>query len=176
MVECDICGEDFARKDILSRHKKRKYPCDGSKLRLKGSGLSAACAYSGTKSKSDESLLGHEIDQEENSKMVRPIIPVPDFHDDEADSDESNCMDESNDSCDDDDVEDIKKYTAYANKYMHYHPGRFQSINNERRLLKKMLTLHNKVRVAREKERRLNSSQSSHYSRIFEPITNSLKQ
>ena len=147
------------------------------KVKTKGEWfVCSLCAYSGKKSKSDESLLSHDIDQEENSKMVRPIIPVSDFDDDEADSDESNCMDESNDSCDDDDVEDIKKYTVYANKYMHYHPGRFQGIKNERRLLKKMLTLYNKVRVAREKERCLNSSQSSHYSRIFEPITNSLKQ
>ena len=27
MVLCNICGEDFARHDILSRHMKRKYPC-----------------------------------------------------------------------------------------------------------------------------------------------------
>ena len=25
---CDHCGEDFARKDSLARHKRRKYPCD----------------------------------------------------------------------------------------------------------------------------------------------------
>ena len=27
MVLCNICGEDFARHDILLRHMKRKYPC-----------------------------------------------------------------------------------------------------------------------------------------------------
>ena len=27
MVLCNICGEDFARHDSLSRHMKRKYPC-----------------------------------------------------------------------------------------------------------------------------------------------------
>jgi len=26
-VLCNICGEDFARHDILLRHMKRKYPC-----------------------------------------------------------------------------------------------------------------------------------------------------
>ena len=25
---CGHCGEDFARKDSLARHKRRKYPCD----------------------------------------------------------------------------------------------------------------------------------------------------
>ena len=58
---------------------------------------------------------------------------------------------------------------------MSYHPYRLQSIENERRLLEKMLTLQNKVREAREKERQLKSSQSSHYTKIFQPITSSLK-
>ena len=61
MVECCICGEDFSRKDALSRHLKRKYPCDGSKSRQK-------------KSRSDESLLDHEDD----SKIAGPIAPTPD--------------------------------------------------------------------------------------------------
>ena len=56
MVECCICGEDFARKDILSRHLKRKYPCDGSKSR-----------QSDTKSRSDESLLEQDIDHEDDT-------------------------------------------------------------------------------------------------------------
>ena len=59
---------------------------------------------------------------------------------------------------------------------MSYHPYRLQSIEDERRLLEKMLSLQDKVRVTREKERRLKSTQSSHYSKIFQPITNSLKQ
>ena len=63
MVECCICGEDFSRKDALSRHLKRKYPCDGSKSR-----------QSDTKSRSDESLLDHEDD----SKIAGPIAPTPD--------------------------------------------------------------------------------------------------
>lgn len=59
---------------------------------------------------------------------------------------------------------------------MSYHPYRLQSIENERHLLEKLLTLEDKVRVARENERRLKSSQSSHYTKMFQPITNSLKQ
>ena len=65
MVECHICGEDFARKDILSRHLKRKYPCDGSKSRQK-------------KSRSDESLLAQDTDHEDDSKIASPIAPTPD--------------------------------------------------------------------------------------------------
>ena len=59
---------------------------------------------------------------------------------------------------------------------MSYHPYRLQSIEDEKNLLEEMLDLQNKVRVAREKERHLKSNQSTHYSRIFQPITNSLKQ
>ena len=59
---------------------------------------------------------------------------------------------------------------------MSYHPYRLQSIEDERRLLEEMLALQGKVRVAREKDRRLKSSQSSHYTKMFQPITNSLKQ
>ena len=58
MVECCICGEDFSRKDALSRHLKRKYPCDGSRSR-----------QSDTKSKSD-------IDHEDDSKIASPIAPT----------------------------------------------------------------------------------------------------
>ena len=57
MVECCICGEDFSRKDALSRHLKRKYPCDGSKSR-----------QSVKKSRSDE----------DDSKIAGPIAPTPD--------------------------------------------------------------------------------------------------
>ena len=57
MVECHICGEDFARKDILARHLKRKYPCDGSRSR-----------QSVKKSRSDE----------DDSKIAGPIAPTPD--------------------------------------------------------------------------------------------------
>ena len=81
MVECHICGEDFARKDVLSRHLKRKYPCDGSKSRQKGRYFSAVhvlniptlkrsevskekSMHSDKKSKSDESLLAQDMDHE----------------------------------------------------------------------------------------------------------------
>ena len=59
MVQCNICGEDFARKDILSRHLKRKYPCGGSKLRLKGNDFPPAPV----------------IKTEEDSKIAKPLIP-----------------------------------------------------------------------------------------------------
>ena len=65
MVECCICGEDFSRKDALSRHLKRKYPCDGSRSR-----------QSDKKSKSDESLLAQDMDHEDDSKIARPIAPT----------------------------------------------------------------------------------------------------
>ena len=65
MVECCICGEDFSRKDALSRHLKRKYPCDGSKSR-----------QSDKKSRSDESLLEQDIDHEDDSKIASPIAPT----------------------------------------------------------------------------------------------------
>ena len=32
MHSCHICGFEFSRRDILSRHLKRKYPCDGQKI------------------------------------------------------------------------------------------------------------------------------------------------
>ena len=59
---------------------------------------------------------------------------------------------------------------------MAYHPYRVQSIEDETRLLQQMLTLGDKVRVAREKDRRLKNNQSRYYSRMFQPITNYLKQ
>ena len=59
---------------------------------------------------------------------------------------------------------------------MSYHPYRLQSIEDERRLLQKMLVLQDRVRMAREKDRRLKSSQTSHYKKMFQPITNSLNQ
>ena len=95
MVECCICGEDFSRKDALSRHLKRKYPCDGSKSRQKGRYFSAVhvlniptldraevskekSMHSDKKSKSDESLLAQDMDHEDDSKIARPIAPTPD--------------------------------------------------------------------------------------------------
>ena len=32
MHSCHICGLDFSRRDILSRHLKRKYPCDAQNV------------------------------------------------------------------------------------------------------------------------------------------------
>ena len=65
MVECHICGEDFARKDVLSRHLKRKYPCSPLKYRRQ-------------KDESDESLLAQDTDHEDDSKIASPIAPTPD--------------------------------------------------------------------------------------------------
>ena len=59
---------------------------------------------------------------------------------------------------------------------MSYHPYRLQSIEDETRLLQKMFALQGKVRRAKEKERRLKTTQSSHYTKMFQPITNSLKK
>ena len=59
---------------------------------------------------------------------------------------------------------------------MAYHPYRVQSIEDEKRLLQKMLALEDKVRVTREKDRRLKVNQNRHYSRMFRPITNSLQK
>ena len=59
---------------------------------------------------------------------------------------------------------------------MSYHPYRVQSIEDEKRLLEKMLYLESKVRLARENDRHLKATQSSHYTKMFQPITNSLKQ
>ena len=59
---------------------------------------------------------------------------------------------------------------------MSYHPYRIKSIEDETRLLEKLVTLQDKVRIARENERRTKSSQNTHYTEMFEPITNSLKQ
>ena len=68
-------------------------------------------------------------------------------------------------------ISQIKSWELYVNVHssfnfgvvnMSYHPYRLQSIEDERRLLEKMLTLQDKVRKAKEKERRLKSSQSSH--------------
>ena len=60
MVECCICGEDFTRKDILSRHLKRKYPCSKSRK----------------KDESEESLLEQDMDHEDDSKIASPIAPT----------------------------------------------------------------------------------------------------
>ena len=59
---------------------------------------------------------------------------------------------------------------------MSYHHCRVQSIEDEKRLLEKMLYLESKVRLARENDRYLKATQSSHYTKMFQPITNSLKQ
>ena len=59
---------------------------------------------------------------------------------------------------------------------MAYHPYRVQSIKDETRLLQHMLKLEDKVRVTREKDRRIKDNQNRHFSRMFHPITNSLKQ
>lgn len=81
-------------------------------------------------------------------------------------------------------ISQIKSWELYVNVHssfnfgvvnMSYHPYRLQSIEDERRLLEKMLTLQDKVRKAKEKERRLKSSQSSHYTEMFQPVTNSIK-
>ena len=78
------------RKDALTRHKKRKYPCDGSKLRQKRSDSSAArmlnipistgSEYSVKKSKYDEALIPQHNEQKENSKIARPIVPTSGTH------------------------------------------------------------------------------------------------
>ena len=57
---------------------------------------------------------------------------------------------------------------------MSYHPYRLALIANERKLLEEMLLLRDKVREAKEEENRLQSSESSHYTKMFQPITNSL--
>ena len=65
MVECCICGEDFARKDILARHLKRKYPCSPLKYRRQ-------------KDESEESLLAQDVDHEDDLKIARPIVLTSD--------------------------------------------------------------------------------------------------
>ena len=59
---------------------------------------------------------------------------------------------------------------------MSFHPYRVQSIEDERKLLKEMLKLQRKVRVDREKERYLRTAQSRHYTKMLQPITNSIKE
>ena len=43
MFKCRRCGEDFARKDNLTRHKKRRYDCDANTSTDDGGGRNQVC-------------------------------------------------------------------------------------------------------------------------------------
>ena len=59
---------------------------------------------------------------------------------------------------------------------MSYHPYRVRSIDDETRYLQEMLRLEDKVRLAKENEMRLKSTQNNRYAKMFQPVTNTLKQ
>ena len=59
---------------------------------------------------------------------------------------------------------------------MSYHPYRVRSIEDETRLLEQMISLQNRIRVSKENQRRVKSSQNSAYTRMFQPVTDSLKK
>ena len=278
-------GEHFARMDSLSRHKNRKYPCDGAKSRQKRSNSSAnhtldipifpkplssgkktimteecsrvdeddeaSCMGNNEDDDDDESCNtsndeGNDMDEnddessdenenddessdedekddklsdeDENDDELSDEDENDDESSDEDENDYESCSDEDennekssnkdehddescgdledackeykddtnseteiDENCDEDDENDRKSIVSILNKYtpyhqsMQYHTG-FQNILNKRRLLKKMLDLQDKVRMDKEIERREGIAQRNHYSRIFQPITNSINQ
>ena len=58
---------------------------------------------------------------------------------------------------------------------MSFHFCRIESLADEERLLRKKLKIENQIRKHREKNRRSKTVETRRYSRIFEPVTNSLK-
>ena len=280
MIECKICGQNFSRKDALTRHMKRQNPCVGSKLKQKSRDSSTANTFAGAESpkkkngkdcsrmvvqdeitdagnnetdddedddedddNDDESYNISESDESEscstsNGSDNDESCCTSDGNDDESCSDEDendeesystsngsdndesccssdvsddqSCTDEDendepcnksnyaeNDVCDryedengeefdcssdnENNEDDRKSTVSGINKYIPYHPAMryhvgFQSMWDRRRLLKEMLALQRKERAARERKRQLESTQQSHYTKIFEPITDSLKQ
>ena len=59
---------------------------------------------------------------------------------------------------------------------MSYHTYRIDSLHDETRMMKEMIAVRDRVRVAKEKERRSKSEQTRRYTQMFSPITNSLKR
>ena len=273
MIECSICGEHFARMDSLSRHKKRKYSCDGAKSRQKRRDSSAnhtldipifpkptssgkktimteecsrvdeddeASCIGNNEDDDDESCNtsndeGNDMDENDNESSDgnendessdedenddelsdedekdnkssdedendyescsdedenNEKSSNKDEHDDESCSDledackeykdDTNSESEIDENCDEDDENDRKSIVSILNEYtpyhqsMQYHIG-FQNILNKRRLLEEMLDLQDKVKMDKEIERREGIAQRNHYSRIFQPITNSINQ
>ena len=70
MVDCDICGEHFARRDNLSRHKKRRYPCDGSKTRT----TVASSSSSSSKRLSNEEHTNVPPPKKMESETLIPLL------------------------------------------------------------------------------------------------------
>ena len=58
---------------------------------------------------------------------------------------------------------------------MSFHFCRIESLADEERLLREKLKIENQIRKHREKNRRSKTVETRKYSRIFEPVTNSLK-
>ena len=58
---------------------------------------------------------------------------------------------------------------------MSFHFCRIESLADEERLLREKLKIENQIRKHREKNRRSKTVETRRYSRIFEPVTNSLK-
>ena len=50
-----------------------------------------------------------------------------------------------------------------------------KTIEDQERMLKKILSLQTQIRARREKTRLTNNSQNEKYTKIFEPITRTLK-
>ena len=59
---------------------------------------------------------------------------------------------------------------------MSYHFYRIDSLANEKRLLREKLRMENQIRMNREKNRHSRAAQSQRYSRMLEPVTNSLEE
>ena len=71
MVDCDICGEHFARRDNLSRHKKRRYPCDGSKTRTT---VASSSSSSSSKRLSNEEHTNVPPPKKMESETLIPLL------------------------------------------------------------------------------------------------------
>ena len=59
---------------------------------------------------------------------------------------------------------------------MSYHFHTISSIQDEANLLKRIVDLETQVRAKREKRRVTDNAESEQYSRIFEPITKTMKK
>ena len=70
MVCCNVCGEDFSRTDSLTRHRKRKYPCD----RKNHPTIYQSDSSASNESRLDNSTTGNVISQDVTAR--RKDIPT----------------------------------------------------------------------------------------------------
>ena len=71
MIRCERCGEDFARKDNLTRHRNRRYPCQP-----KDEGSSNYCQPNGNNNQPESSGSTFRETLQERKEMLDESIPT----------------------------------------------------------------------------------------------------